>query len=79
MLTRADGATRRTSPYKVELLLGYNQQDPDFNNLEEETPLTALKIQHQARGADIVAALQYVDDPAVLRNLAWDAKKKRGR
>eukprot|EP00975_Prorocentrum_lima_P056623 11877354-Prorocentrum_lima.AAC.1 len=58
MWIRAGGSTRRTSPYKVELPLGDNQQDPEFIGLEEETPLTALKIQYQARGADSVASLQ---------------------
>eukprot|EP00975_Prorocentrum_lima_P067534 12915439-Prorocentrum_lima.AAC.1 len=57
----ADGSTRRTSPFRVELLLEDDQLDQDFINLEEETPLTALKVQYQARGAD-----------TVLRNLAWE-------
>eukprot|EP00975_Prorocentrum_lima_P014802 3139556-Prorocentrum_lima.AAC.1 len=64
MWLKPDGSTRRTSPYQVELLLGDDQQDQDFIDLDEETPLTALKIQHQARGAEIVAYLQYVEDPA---------------
>eukprot|EP00975_Prorocentrum_lima_P047271 9884824-Prorocentrum_lima.AAC.1 len=34
--------------------------------LEEETPLIALKVQCQAKGADIVASLQDAEDPAVL-------------
>eukprot|EP00975_Prorocentrum_lima_P040497 8502836-Prorocentrum_lima.AAC.1 len=54
----------------VELLLGDYQQDRDFIDLEEEAPLTALKIQYQARGAEIVVSLQDVENPAVLRNLA---------
>eukprot|EP00975_Prorocentrum_lima_P008331 1779252-Prorocentrum_lima.AAC.1 len=69
---RADGSTRRTSPRRVELLLGDDQQDHDFIDLEEETPLTDLKIQYQARGAEIVASFQDVEDPAVLQNSAWD-------
>eukprot|EP00975_Prorocentrum_lima_P053741 11277532-Prorocentrum_lima.AAC.1 len=72
MWIRADRFTRRISSYKVELLLGDNQQDHDFIDLEEEAPLTALKIQYQARGAEIVAAVQDVEDPAILRNLAWE-------
>eukprot|EP00975_Prorocentrum_lima_P013626 2897747-Prorocentrum_lima.AAC.1 len=69
MWIRADGSTRRTSPYKVDLLLGYTQQHEDFIDLDEETPLTALKILYHARGAELVAfvaSLQYVEDPAVL-------------
>eukprot|EP00975_Prorocentrum_lima_P025293 5310266-Prorocentrum_lima.AAC.1 len=58
-------STRRTSPYKVELLLGDGDQpDQDFIDIEEETPVTALKVQCQSTGAEIVAALQGVDDPA---------------
>eukprot|EP00975_Prorocentrum_lima_P015477 3277566-Prorocentrum_lima.AAC.1 len=64
MWIKSDGSTRRTSPYKVELRLGDDPQDQDFMDLDEETPLTDLKIQHQARGANIVASLQYVEDPA---------------
>eukprot|EP00975_Prorocentrum_lima_P063199 12890082-Prorocentrum_lima.AAC.1 len=60
---RADGSTGRTSLYRVELLLGDDQHDLDFINLEEETPLTALKIQYQARGADMVNSLQDVEYP----------------
>eukprot|EP00975_Prorocentrum_lima_P026156 5497310-Prorocentrum_lima.AAC.1 len=41
MRMRADGSSRRTSPYKVP--------DPDFSDLEEKTPLTALKIHYQAK------------------------------
>eukprot|EP00975_Prorocentrum_lima_P035640 7492487-Prorocentrum_lima.AAC.1 len=53
-------------------LLGEDDQpEQDFIDLKEETPLTALKIHYQARGANIVASSQYVEDPAVLRNLAW--------
>eukprot|EP00975_Prorocentrum_lima_P046634 9746556-Prorocentrum_lima.AAC.1 len=44
MWIRADGSTRRTYPYKVELLLGEDKLDSDFIDIEEETPLTALKI-----------------------------------
>eukprot|EP00975_Prorocentrum_lima_P032354 6792849-Prorocentrum_lima.AAC.1 len=44
MWIRADSTTRRTSPYEVELLVGDNQQHPDIIDLEEETPLIALKI-----------------------------------
>eukprot|EP00975_Prorocentrum_lima_P006391 1376924-Prorocentrum_lima.AAC.1 len=43
------------------------QPDQDYIGIEEETPLTALKAQCQATGADIVASLQDVDDPSVLR------------
>eukprot|EP00975_Prorocentrum_lima_P008830 1882265-Prorocentrum_lima.AAC.1 len=41
---RADGSTRRTSPYRIEFLLGDDQLDQDFIDLAEETTLTALKI-----------------------------------
>eukprot|EP00975_Prorocentrum_lima_P039306 8261819-Prorocentrum_lima.AAC.1 len=64
MWIKSDGSTGRTSPYKVDLLLGYDQQDQDFIGLDEETPLTPLKIQYQARGAEIVASLHDVEDPA---------------
>eukprot|EP00975_Prorocentrum_lima_P017257 3650573-Prorocentrum_lima.AAC.1 len=67
----------RTHRYNVQLLLGDDQQDPDFIDLEEARLLTALKIQYQARGAEFVASLQHVEDPAVLRNLEWEVKKKR--
>eukprot|EP00975_Prorocentrum_lima_P011343 2411366-Prorocentrum_lima.AAC.1 len=50
---RSDGSTRRTSPHAVELQLVADQQDQDFIDLDEETPLTALNIQYQARGAEI--------------------------
>eukprot|EP00975_Prorocentrum_lima_P054939 11520013-Prorocentrum_lima.AAC.1 len=53
MWIRADGSTRRTSPYRVELLLGDDQQDRDIIDIEEMTPMTALKIPYQARGAEI--------------------------
>eukprot|EP00975_Prorocentrum_lima_P053165 11151827-Prorocentrum_lima.AAC.1 len=43
MWIRADGSMRRTYPYKVELLLGEDQHDPDFIDLDEETQLNALK------------------------------------
>eukprot|EP00975_Prorocentrum_lima_P055410 11622616-Prorocentrum_lima.AAC.1 len=36
MWLRADGSTRRTSPYTVELLLGDDQQDQDFIYPDEE-------------------------------------------
>eukprot|EP00975_Prorocentrum_lima_P040385 8476532-Prorocentrum_lima.AAC.1 len=63
MWVRADGSTRRTSPYKVDLLLRDDDQpDQDL----EGTPLTALKAQRQATGTDSVALLQDVDDPTVL-------------
>eukprot|EP00975_Prorocentrum_lima_P045281 9482075-Prorocentrum_lima.AAC.1 len=43
MRVRADGSTRRTSPYKVELLHGDDDlPDQDSFDVEEETPLTAL-------------------------------------
>eukprot|EP00975_Prorocentrum_lima_P032321 6787505-Prorocentrum_lima.AAC.1 len=65
---RADGSTRRASPYKVELLLGdCDQPDQDYIAIEEETPLTALEAQCQATGVAIVASLHDVDDPTVLR------------
>eukprot|EP00975_Prorocentrum_lima_P043645 9157270-Prorocentrum_lima.AAC.1 len=35
---------------------------------DRETPLTALRVQYQAKGAEIVASLQDVEDPAVLRD-----------
>eukprot|EP00975_Prorocentrum_lima_P046739 9770436-Prorocentrum_lima.AAC.1 len=57
-------------------MLGDDQQYQDFIDLEEETPLTALKIQYQARGAEIVGYLQDVDEPPVLRNLAWRRDSK---
>eukprot|EP00975_Prorocentrum_lima_P058100 12186263-Prorocentrum_lima.AAC.1 len=44
MWIRADGSTRRTSPSRGVLPLGDDQQDQGFIGLEEETPLTALKI-----------------------------------
>eukprot|EP00975_Prorocentrum_lima_P051422 10769623-Prorocentrum_lima.AAC.1 len=44
MCLRAEGSTRRTSPSKVELLLGDDQQDTYTIDLEEKTPLTARKI-----------------------------------
>eukprot|EP00975_Prorocentrum_lima_P061891 12882498-Prorocentrum_lima.AAC.1 len=70
MWIRAGGSSRRTYPYKVELLLGEEDQpDQDFIDLREETPL--------AGGAESVAPLQDVEDPAVLGNLAWDIKRKR--
>eukprot|EP00975_Prorocentrum_lima_P058051 12177251-Prorocentrum_lima.AAC.1 len=62
MWMRANGSTRRTSPYKVELLLGDDQRDQHFIDIEEETLLTQ-KIQYQARGA-YIASLQDVEDPA---------------
>eukprot|EP00975_Prorocentrum_lima_P048299 10102037-Prorocentrum_lima.AAC.1 len=65
MWITADGSVRSTSPYRVELLLGYDRLDQDFIDLEEETPLTAVKIQYQARGAEILNALQDVEDPIV--------------
>eukprot|EP00975_Prorocentrum_lima_P025322 5316088-Prorocentrum_lima.AAC.1 len=40
--------------------------------------LAALKIQYQTRGAEIVNSLQDVEDPTVLRHLAWEVKKERG-
>eukprot|EP00975_Prorocentrum_lima_P050454 10568512-Prorocentrum_lima.AAC.1 len=59
MWIRADGSTIRTSPYTVELLLGEDQRDPDFIDLDEETPLIALKIQYLKHGgAEIMASLQ---------------------
>eukprot|EP00975_Prorocentrum_lima_P068125 12918896-Prorocentrum_lima.AAC.1 len=49
MWVRADGSTRRTSPYKVELLHENDDQSgQDLIGIEEETPLTALKAQCQA-------------------------------
>eukprot|EP00975_Prorocentrum_lima_P037298 7849083-Prorocentrum_lima.AAC.1 len=40
----ADGSTRRTSLYNVELLLGDDDQpDQDYIDIEEEMPLPALK------------------------------------
>eukprot|EP00975_Prorocentrum_lima_P061271 12845434-Prorocentrum_lima.AAC.1 len=60
MWIRADGSSRKTSPYSVDLLLGEECQPyQDFIDLEEETPLTAREVQYQARGAAIVASLQY--------------------
>eukprot|EP00975_Prorocentrum_lima_P044077 9244461-Prorocentrum_lima.AAC.1 len=38
MWIRANGTTRRASPYRVELLRGDDQFDQDFIDLEEETP-----------------------------------------
>eukprot|EP00975_Prorocentrum_lima_P056537 11854097-Prorocentrum_lima.AAC.1 len=72
MWIRANGSTRRTSPCREELLLGDDHIDHDFIELEEETPLTALKIQYRACGAEIVNSLQDVDDPTMLSNLAWE-------
>eukprot|EP00975_Prorocentrum_lima_P005010 1090689-Prorocentrum_lima.AAC.1 len=46
---RADGSTRRTSPYRVELLPGDDHPYQDFIDLEEETPFTALRLQYQER------------------------------
>eukprot|EP00975_Prorocentrum_lima_P034768 7305592-Prorocentrum_lima.AAC.1 len=44
MWVRANGSTRRTSPYNVDLLLGEDDQPyQDFIDNDEETPLTALK------------------------------------
>eukprot|EP00975_Prorocentrum_lima_P055428 11625551-Prorocentrum_lima.AAC.1 len=41
---QAQVSSRRTSPYKVELLLGEEElSDQDFVDLEEETPLIAPK------------------------------------
>eukprot|EP00975_Prorocentrum_lima_P061293 12849436-Prorocentrum_lima.AAC.2 len=40
--------------------------------------LAALKTEYQARAATVVASLQDVEDPGILRNLAWAIKKKRG-
>eukprot|EP00975_Prorocentrum_lima_P023468 4934030-Prorocentrum_lima.AAC.1 len=49
---RADGSTRRKYPCKVELLPGDDDQpDQDFIGIEEEAPLTALKVQHQSKEA----------------------------
>eukprot|EP00975_Prorocentrum_lima_P005175 1124079-Prorocentrum_lima.AAC.1 len=59
-------------------MLGDDQLDRDFIDLEEEAPSTALKIQYQARGVEKVNYLQDVEDTASLRNLAWEVKKKRG-
>eukprot|EP00975_Prorocentrum_lima_P035348 7423439-Prorocentrum_lima.AAC.1 len=71
MWVRAPESTRRTSLYKVELLLGDDDQpDQDYIDIEEATPLTALQAQCQATGAELVASLQDVDDPVVLRKLA---------
>eukprot|EP00975_Prorocentrum_lima_P013598 2888122-Prorocentrum_lima.AAC.1 len=53
MWIRAAGSSRRTSPYKVELLLGEDQPYQHVINLEEETPLSALKRHYPARGAEI--------------------------
>eukprot|EP00975_Prorocentrum_lima_P009903 2107092-Prorocentrum_lima.AAC.1 len=65
MWIRADGSSRRTSPDKVELILGEDDQpDQDYIDVEEETPLTAMKVQCQATVAGVVASLQDVDDPA---------------
>eukprot|EP00975_Prorocentrum_lima_P070350 12931445-Prorocentrum_lima.AAC.1 len=48
---RADGSTRRTSPYKVETVLGDDDQpDQDYIDMEEEPPLTALKARCQPAG-----------------------------
>eukprot|EP00975_Prorocentrum_lima_P047706 9973886-Prorocentrum_lima.AAC.1 len=44
MWMRADGSTRGTAPYKVEPLLGDDDQTyHDFVDIGEEPPLTALK------------------------------------
>eukprot|EP00975_Prorocentrum_lima_P005867 1270065-Prorocentrum_lima.AAC.1 len=45
-------------------LCGDGQQYQDFIDLDEETPLIALKLQDQAGGAEIGASLQDVEDPA---------------
>eukprot|EP00975_Prorocentrum_lima_P057425 12044988-Prorocentrum_lima.AAC.1 len=56
MWMRADGSTRITSPYKVELPLGEDDHPyQDFIDIEEATPLIVLKDQYQARGAELVA------------------------
>eukprot|EP00975_Prorocentrum_lima_P062463 12885793-Prorocentrum_lima.AAC.1 len=54
MWVSADGSTRRTSPYKVRLPHGDDDQpDHDIIDIEEETPLTVLKARCQATGAYI--------------------------
>eukprot|EP00975_Prorocentrum_lima_P049623 10383636-Prorocentrum_lima.AAC.1 len=43
MWIKLDGSRRRTSPYNVEFRLGDDQKDQVFIEMDEETPLTALK------------------------------------
>eukprot|EP00975_Prorocentrum_lima_P071496 12938052-Prorocentrum_lima.AAC.1 len=70
MWVRSDGPTRRSTPFLVEVQDGGDDNDGfDLAELEEEVPLTALKAQCQSRGEYVVAALQQLSDPKVLRTL----------
>eukprot|EP00975_Prorocentrum_lima_P041785 8780050-Prorocentrum_lima.AAC.1 len=60
-----DGSTRRTSAYKVELLLvDDDHPDQDYIDREGEPRFDCFEGTGQATGADIVGSLQDIEDPA---------------
>eukprot|EP00975_Prorocentrum_lima_P016839 3567531-Prorocentrum_lima.AAC.1 len=61
-------------------IVGFWAADEDDYYLvefEDEVHLTELKVHRPTHEQEIVAALQEVDDPVVLRTLAKEVKKRR--